>query len=97
MDQALEQENKRLKVIGGLKGITKKQAAIQRFFLIAHELDLERLSSEAEKMAGFSPEIRITHHKMSKRIQDRQEVTLAMTSSKNALLEKHICGIKSPS
>jgi len=72
VDQALEQENKRLKVLGGLKGITHNPAALQRFFLIAPEL--ERLSSEAEKMAGFSPEKQTTHHEMSNIIQDRQEV-----------------------
>jgi hypothetical protein len=72
VDHALEQENKRLKVLGGLKGITHKPAALQRFFLIAPEL--QRLSSEAEDMAGFSPEKRTTHHEMSNRIQHRQEL-----------------------
>lgn len=72
VDQALEQENKRLKVLGGLKGITQKPEALQRFFLIAPEL--QRLSSEAEKMAGFSPDKRTTHHEMSNKVYDRQEV-----------------------
>ena len=63
VDYVLEQENERLKVIGGLKGITHKPEALQRFFLIAPEL--ARLLSEAEQMAGFTQEKQTTHQEMS--------------------------------
>ena len=55
-----------------MKGITHKPEALQRFFLIAPEL--ARLSSEAVKMTGFTPEKRTGHHEMSNRAQDGQEI-----------------------
>jgi hypothetical protein len=60
VDQVLEQENKSLKVFGGLT--------------LSHRTRIERLLSEADKMAEFSPKKQTTHHEMSNRVQDRQEV-----------------------
>lgn len=45
-DEALEQQNRKLKVLGGLVGITQKPATLARFFLSAPELT--RISEEAE-------------------------------------------------
>ena len=37
-DQGIEQENRTLKVIGGIVGITQNEKALDKFFLIAPEL-----------------------------------------------------------
>jgi hypothetical protein len=52
VDQALEQENRTMKVLGRLRSLTQKPAALARFFLVAPEL--ARLSLEAENMVGLS-------------------------------------------
>ena len=46
VDHALEQENSRLKVLGGISGITLKPATLRNFFLVSPEL--ARLSKQAE-------------------------------------------------
>ena len=55
--------------------------SLQRFFLIASEL--ARLSPEAEKMTGFTPEKRTTHHEMSNRAQVRQEIKVTKLKELN--------------
>ena len=45
-DHALEEENKRLKVNGGIIGISQNETALKRFFLIA--LELKRLCTKFE-------------------------------------------------
>ena len=51
-DEALEQENRSLKVTGGLVGITQNPKALARYFLTAPEL--QRISDETTKMAGIA-------------------------------------------
>ena len=72
-DHALEQENRRLKVNGGIVGITQNENALRRFFLIAPEL--KRLSLKFEENIGINlVKKRTTHHELygskSKRISD---------------------------
>lgn len=62
VDHALEQENRKMKVLGGLKGITQKPETLARFFLIAPEL--ARLS--AETSTDMTPQSRKQHHELSK-------------------------------
>ena len=52
VDQALEQENRKIKVLGGLSGLTCKSAALARFFLVVPER--YRLLSEADNLVGVS-------------------------------------------
>ncbi len=46
VDHALEQVNRTMKVMGGIKGITSRPAMLARFFLAAPEMS--RLSGEAD-------------------------------------------------
>ena len=64
VDHALEQVNKTMKVLGGIRGITQKPMTLARFFLVAPEL--ARLSAEAEKLAGITKRQRVHHHELSK-------------------------------
>ena len=48
---ALEQVNRTMKVMGGLKGITQRPNSLARYFLAAPEL--ARLAPEADKMVDF--------------------------------------------
>ena len=70
VDHALEQENRKMKVLGGLKGITQKPETLARFFLIAPEMS--RLSQEAEKAAGVTPQSRKQHHELSESRTQRE-------------------------
>ena len=56
VDHALEQENSRLKVFGGIRGITQKPATLMNFFLVSPEL--ARLSKQAEDMVDFQEKAR---------------------------------------
>ena len=56
VDHALEQENSRLKVFGGIRGITQKPATLMKFFLVSPELAL--LSKQAEDMVEFQEKAR---------------------------------------
>jgi hypothetical protein len=49
-DHGIEQVNKVMKILGGLKGITQQPSAMARWFLIAPELT--RLVSEANDLVG---------------------------------------------
>ena len=83
-DHALEQENRRLKVNGGVIGITQNENALRRFFLIAPEL--KRLCLKFEDNIGVSMAgNRSVHHevhgskleRMSKNKTKLQEIILA--------------------
>ena len=76
VDHALEQENRKMKVLGGLKGITQKPETLARFFLIAPEMS--RLSQEAEKSVNVTSQSRKQHH----------ELTASMTKRDHTRLEK---------
>ena len=60
-DHALEQENRRLKVSGGIIRITQNENALKRFFLIAPEL--ERICTMFEESFFInSSSSRVQHH-----------------------------------
>ena len=60
-DHGIEQENRTMKVIGGITGITQKEATLDKFFLIAPEL--ARLVNEFGDLNGVSiKQQRIKHH-----------------------------------
>ena len=60
-DHALEQENRRLKVRGGIIGITQNENALKRFFLIAPELERTCTMFE-ESFFISSSSSRVQHH-----------------------------------
>lgn len=60
-DHGIEQENRTMKVIGGITGITQKEATLDKFFLIAPEL--ARLVNEFGDLNGVSiKQERTKHH-----------------------------------
>ena len=62
-DHALEQENRRVKVDGGITGITQNENALKRFFLIAPEI--KRMSINFERNIGiYSTPTRTQHHEI---------------------------------
>jgi len=71
VDHAIEHVNRSMKVMGGIRGITQKPAALSRFFLIAPEL--ARLSQEAEELAGYSEPTRAKHHDLTPAAVHQQE------------------------
>ena len=71
VDHAIEHVNRSMKVMGGIRGITQKPAALTRFFLIAPEL--ARLSKEAEDLAVVTEEGRNKHHDLTPAAVHRQE------------------------
>ena len=75
VDHAIEHVNRSMKVMGGIRGITQKPAALSRFFLIAPEL--ARLSQEAEAAAGYSEEGRTKHHDLTPAAVHNQEQRIA--------------------
>ena len=62
-DHASEQVNRWMKVSGGILGITQKQSARTRFFLVA--LELARLKVEAKQNAGVKQEHPTKHYELS--------------------------------
>lgn len=73
-DEALEHENRRLKVQGGLVGITLNENARARFFLADPELT--RIAVATENMIGFANKQKHTHHDISAQICIRQDVNV---------------------
>ena len=71
VDHALEQENRKMKVLGGLTGITRQPATLARFFLVAPEL--ARLSSEVESSCGVKETTRSRHHQLDPAVRKRHE------------------------
>ena len=61
-DHALEHVNK-MKIQGGLKGLTQQPAAMTRWFLIAPELS--RLAANAESMVGVLKSMPKRHHDLT--------------------------------
>ena len=60
-----------MKVLGGLSGITRKPAALAKFFLIAPEL--QRITSEADRTAGVVNPQRTQNHGLSQSVNLNQE------------------------
>ena len=70
-DEALEHQNRKLKVHGGLVGITLNENSRNRFFLANSEQT--RIACETEKMLGFQKTERSKHHEVSVKLQQRQD------------------------
>ena len=67
VDQALEQENRKMKVLEGLGGLTRRPAALARFFLVAPELS--RLPLKADNLVGVSSKIPRRHYQLSESLK----------------------------
>ena len=59
-DHGIEQENRKLKVIGGIVGITQKEKSLDKYFLIAPELS--NLQNEFEKTYFTGSRTKRTEH-----------------------------------
>lgn len=70
-DEALEHENKKMKVLGGVVNITQRKQALTRFFLTSPELS--RLSTEAKDMLGITNRKRSKHHHLTASQEKRQK------------------------
>ena len=85
-DHALEQENRRLKVNGGIIGITQNKSALARFFMIAPEL--KRMVADFERCFGINNGCtRKEHHEI------RGNKICRITQNKEKLekvLEQHV-------
>ena len=69
-DHSIEQENRTMKVIGGITGITQKEATLDNFFLIAPEL--ARLVKEFGELNGVSiKQQRTKHHGLVETARNR--------------------------
>ena len=79
-DEALEHENRAMKVLGGLVNITQKKPALTRFFLTSPELS--RLTAEAKSMFAITEYERTNHHHLtaSKAKQQQQDFAHLYTS-----------------
>ncbi len=71
VDHALEQDNRRMKVLGGVNGLTQYHKLLMQFCLIAPEM--ARLSAEAEFVSGMTNSSRKKHHEISPKTLLRQE------------------------
>jgi hypothetical protein len=69
-DEALEHQNRALKVTGGLVNITQKKSALARFFLIAPEVS--RLAKEAKDLIGMTEYAHLHHHQLTASKSNRQ-------------------------
>ena len=74
VDHALEQENRKIKVLRGLKGIKQKSETLADFFPIA--LKMSRLSQEAEKSVSVTSQSRKQHHDISVCMTQRDYTSL---------------------
>ena len=79
-DEALEHENRAMKVLGGLVNITQKKQALTRFFLTSPELS--RLTAEAKSLFDITEYERSDHHHLtaSKAKQQQQDIVSLYTS-----------------
>ena len=69
-DHAGEQENKKFKILGGIKGITKNINARTRYFLIS--LVLQQIVDEVKTMGGVEKKKPKLHHHLNKAHSDIQ-------------------------
>lgn len=75
-DEALEHQNRAMKVLGGLVGITQQPSALARFFLTAPEL--QKLSQELLNITGSSSKQEATyHHLNSERAANFQDTAIS--------------------
>ena len=78
-DQGIEQENRTLKVIGGIVGITQNEKALDKFFLIAPELS-KLLHEFAAEYGSDNNDKRTQHHeitggKLSRMMKNARKLT----------------------
>ncbi|KAJ8888540.1 hypothetical protein PR048_008031 [Dryococelus australis] len=97
-DEALEQENKKMKVIGGMINITQRKQALTQFFLTSPELS--RLSAEAKEMLGItnrkrSKQYHLTASQEKRQKEDAQQMYNYIMSSTNFVVydEKDLINI----
>ena len=62
-DHGIEQENRELKVVGGIVGITQNEKSLDKYFLIAPELS--NLQHEFEKKYCPGNDKRTQHHEIT--------------------------------
>ena len=79
VDHALEQENRKMKVLGGLKGISQKPNTLTRFFLAAPEL--ARLARSVEDKASIAQAGRKHHHDLSVSSARRQQQNITQLTA----------------
>ena len=71
-DEALEHENKRMKMQGGLTGITLNESVRIKFFLA--DVELTRIAGETERFSGMhSTDKGNQHHSSSLKLRKRQD------------------------
>lgn len=76
-DEALEHENKRLKMQGGLTEITLNEAARISFFLA--DVELTRIVGETEKYSGMRSKNKGNrHHSSSFKLRNRQDKNVSL-------------------
>ncbi|CAG9822083.1 unnamed protein product [Phaedon cochleariae] len=68
VDEALEQENRRLKVLGGIVGITRRQQTLTKYFLASPEI--AKLTRQADVVSSSSN--KAMHHEVNNAISTRQ-------------------------
>jgi len=71
VDQAQEQQNKNLKGLGVINGITQSPATLLKYCMCAPEL--ARIANEAEAMVGVANHSRTEHHCLNQTMLIRQE------------------------
>eukprot|EP00794_Sanderia_malayensis_P013186 gene13186-14534_t len=71
VDHALEQEKRRMKALGGVKGLTQNHDQLTQFCLIAPEL--VTLSAQIECVSGMVQSSRKKNHEISPKLLLRQE------------------------
>jgi hypothetical protein len=72
IDHAGEQENKKLKIQGGLIGITRQQNSRDRYFLIAHIVS--EIDKEMREMSGCARKERSQYHDLTPSVKHRQAI-----------------------
>ncbi|KAJ8891559.1 hypothetical protein PR048_004087 [Dryococelus australis] len=70
-DEALEQEDKKMKDMGGVINITQRKQDLTRFFLTSPELS--RLSAKAKEIVGITNRKRSKHHHLTASQEKRQK------------------------
>ena len=89
-DHALEQENKLLKVNGGVVGLTRKPAALHRFCLVSPTRNT--LSTQFLESSGIiKPVHKTKHHQLSGSTNKRIALNVKNTTELNFTFEESDC------
>lgn len=104
VDHAMEQENKLMKVTGGIKGLTQNQAALDRFMLTSPTLS--HLSIEFRVSAGIEKKVVAKHYQLTgsskvrisknvdKLVKKMEEFDVSFRQNRLRLQRRHQSGIK---